>query len=98
MASVSLNKPMLRNISFLALAAIAFLCIPDFVGAVSPVNLRINTSHGLDKPIQESADSLKMRAKELFSAGLLMGEGEDLLFNQKEYRAAEAKGYKALEI
>jgi len=31
----------------MALAAIASLCIPHFVGAASPVRLRINTSHGL---------------------------------------------------
>jgi len=38
---------MLRKTGFLALATIAFFCIPNFVGAASPVRLRINTSHGL---------------------------------------------------
>lgn len=38
---------MLRKTGFLALAAIAFFCMANFVGAASPVRLRINTSHGL---------------------------------------------------
>jgi len=38
---------MIRKTGFLALAAIVCLYIPHFVGAASPVRLRINTSHGL---------------------------------------------------
>jgi hypothetical protein len=38
---------MLRKTGFLALTAIACLCIPHFVEAAPPVRLRINTSHGL---------------------------------------------------
>jgi len=44
---VSLYSTILRKTGFLALAAIAFLCIPYFVEAASQVRLLINTSHGL---------------------------------------------------
>lgn len=44
---MSLNTTMLQKTGFLALTAIACLCIPHFVAAASPVRLRINTSHGL---------------------------------------------------
>jgi hypothetical protein len=44
---VSLTRPKSGTTGFLALAVIACLCLPHFVGAASPVRLRINTSHGL---------------------------------------------------
>ena len=40
--------PMFRKPLFLALAAIACLCIANSVDSAAPVRLRINTSHGLE--------------------------------------------------
>jgi hypothetical protein len=44
---VSLHSTISLKTGLLALATIALLCTPYFVGAASPVRLRINTSHGL---------------------------------------------------
>ncbi len=50
------------------------------------------------KPLDESADNLKKRGKELFSADLIMAEGSDLLWGKKDYKAAIDRGTKALAI
>ena len=50
------------------------------------------------KPINEPADSIKSRAKELFSLELISHESADLILNKKEFLAGEANGRKALAI
>jgi hypothetical protein len=50
------------------------------------------------KPVNEPAGDIRAMVGELFSAELILQEGTDLLFSQKDYRSAEEKGRKALDI
>lgn len=49
-------------------------------------------------PAKELSDSIKMQAKDVFSAEVMILEGYSLIFDKSEYRAAETKGHEALSI
>ena len=50
------------------------------------------------RPKKGSADKYIDRAKVLYSSELILLEGMDLAYKQKDYRGAEAKGYEALKM